>query len=59
VRVGRHSSTLLQVAERGGGSPEKRIVITGVPKYKDVIANGVGYYLRDPAKAPAGRVVYE
>jgi hypothetical protein len=34
-------------------------VIAGVPKYKEMIERGVGHYLRDPAKAPAGRVVYE
>ncbi len=60
VRVGRHTSALLQVAETWGEDhPDKRMVMTGVPKYKEMIANGVGYYLHDPAKAPAGRVVYE
>jgi hypothetical protein len=60
VRVGRHTSALLQVAETWGEDhPEKRMVMTGVPKYKEMIANGVGYYLHDPAKVPAGRVVYE
>jgi hypothetical protein len=59
VRVGRHTSTLLQVAETWGEDhPDKRLVVIGVPRYKDVIANGVGHYLHDPAKA-AGRVVYE
>ncbi len=60
VRVGRHTSALLQVAETWGEDhPDKRLVIAGVPKYKEMIANGVGHYLHDPAKAPAGRVVYE
>ncbi len=60
VRVGRHTSALLQVAETWGEDhPDKRMVMTGVPKYKEMIANGVGFYLHDPAKAPAGRVVYE
>lgn len=59
VRVGRHTSTLLQIAETWGEDhPDKQLVMTGVPRYKDVIANGVGHYLHDPAKA-AGRVVYE
>jgi hypothetical protein len=59
VRVGRHTSALLQVAETWGEDhPGKRLVITEVPRYKDVIEKGVGYYLHDPAKA-AGRVVYE
>lgn len=59
VRVGRHASALLQVAETWGEDhPDKLLVITEVPRYKDVIEKGVGSYLRDPAKA-AGRVVYE
>lgn len=59
VRVGRHASALLQVAETWGEDhPDKLLVITEVPRYKDVIAKGVGSYLHDPAKA-AGRVVYE
>jgi predicted deacylase len=60
VRVGRHTSTLLQVAETWGEDHQDRpIVITGVPRYKDVIDKGVGHYLHDPAKAQAGRVAYE
>jgi len=59
VRVGRHTSTLLQIAEAWGEDhPDRPLVISGVPRYKDVIANGVGHYLHDPAKAK-GRVVYE
>jgi hypothetical protein len=60
VRVGRHTSTLLQVAESWSEDhPDKRLVISGVPKYKDVIEKSVGHYLHDPAKVPAKRVVYE
>jgi hypothetical protein len=60
VRVGRHTSTLLQVAETWSEDhPERRLVVTGVPKYKDVIEKTVGHYLHDPAKAAAGRVVFE
>jgi hypothetical protein len=60
VRVGRHTSTLLQVAESWSEDhPDKRLVISGVPKYKDVIEKSVGHYLHDPAKAPAKGVVYE
>lgn len=59
VRVGRHTSTLLQIAETWGEDhPDKPLVMTGVPRYKELIASGVGHYLHDPAKA-AGRVVYE
>jgi hypothetical protein len=30
-----------------------------IPCYADVVRNGVGFYLRDPGQAPAGRVVHE
>jgi len=30
-----------------------------VPRYADLIANGVGYYFYDPKEIPAERVVYE
>lgn len=60
VRVGRHTSTLLQVAETWGEDhPDRLLVIDDVPRYKDVIEKGVGHYLRNPATAAAGRVVYE
>ncbi len=59
VRVGRHTSTLLQIAESWGEEhPDRPLVMTGVPRYKDLIAHGVGHYLHDPAKAN-GRVAYE
>lgn len=58
VRVGRHTSSIAQVAETWTEDhPDKPLVITGIPKYKDVIRNGVGYYLHDPGKA--AKVVYE
>jgi hypothetical protein len=60
VRVGRHTSTLLQLAESWNDDHRDRpLVIASVPKYKDVIENGVGHYLRDPSKAAKDRVVYE
>jgi predicted deacylase len=60
VRVGRHTSTLLQVAEVWSEDhPDKRLAITGVPRYKDVIEKGVGHFLHDPAGARPGRLAHE
>jgi predicted deacylase len=60
VRVGRHTSTLLQVAESWSEDhPDRRLVLSGVPRYKEVIEKTVGYYLHDPSKAPPAKVVYE
>jgi hypothetical protein len=60
IRVGRHASSVAQVMETWSEDhPDKPIQALNVPRYRDVIQHGVGYYLRDPSKAPAGRVVYE
>jgi len=60
VRVGRHTSSICQVCETWTESrPDRPVAVTGVPKYADVIKNGVGYYLRNPQEAEAGRVYYE
>jgi hypothetical protein len=60
VRVGRHTSSVCQVFETWTeGRPDRPIVVTAIPKYADVIRNGVGHYLRDPEKAGQGRVCYE
>lgn len=60
VRVGRHTSSVAQVLETWTESrPDRPVVASGIPRYADVIKNGVGHYLRDPAKAEGGRVSYE
>ena len=58
VRVGRHTSSIAQVAETWTEDhPDRPVAVSGIPRYKELIARGVGYYLHDPAKA--ARVVYE
>ena len=60
VRVGRHTSSILQVMETWTEDhPDRPLVGHGVPRYAEVIRDGVGRYLRDPGKAPPGRVFYE
>jgi hypothetical protein len=60
VRVGRHTSSICQVLETWTESrPDRAVVATGIPRYADVIKNGVGFYLRDPAKAGRGRLYFE
>lgn len=60
VRVGRHTSTLLQIFELWSGEkPERAVEVTGVPRYAEVIEKGVGAFLKDPKAAAAGRLVYE
>ncbi len=60
VRVGRHASTLLQIFEIWSGEkPDRAVVMTGVPRYAEVVEKGIGAFLKDPKAAPPDRVVYE
>jgi hypothetical protein len=60
VRVGRHTSSVCQVLETWTeGRPDRAVVATMIPRYADVIRNGVGYYLHEPAKAAKGRLYFE
>ena len=60
VRVGRHCSTILQAIQTYSEMyPDKVVTISNVPRYAEVIENGVGHYFHNPAEAPDDRVVYE
>jgi hypothetical protein len=60
VRVGRHCSTVLQILETWSeDKPVRAVVMSGIPKYADVIKNGVGAYLKDPKTAEAAKIFYE
>jgi predicted deacylase len=60
VRVGRHTSAIAQVAEIWTEDhADKPLVLTAIPRYREVVAKGVGAYLSDPSKAGKARVVYE
>ena len=60
LRVGRHCSTLLSVADLWSQDhPERAVLIKDVPKYAEVEAKGVGAFLHDPAQADPKRVAYE
>jgi predicted deacylase len=60
VRVGRHLSTVLQCVDIFSMmNPEKPIVITGVPRYAELIGKKFGGLFRDPSAVPPGNVMYE
>ncbi len=60
VRVGRHTSSILQVVETWSEDhPDKPLALAGVPRYAEVIEKGVGSFLRDVTKAGKGRLAYE
>jgi hypothetical protein len=59
VRVGRHTSSILQVIETWSEDyPDKPLVVSGVPRYAEVIEKGVGAFLKDP-RAAGARLQYE
>lgn len=56
-RVGQHSSVMLEILRQYSKKfPERAIVLSDVPRYADIVKNGVGYYLHDPAKAEKGKI---
>ena len=60
VRVGRHTSTILQTMESWTfDHPDRALVCRNVPRYADVVQKGLGHYLRNPAEVRHGRLVYE
>ena len=60
VRVGRHTSAILQTFETWTEeNPDKPITCVNVPKYAEVIKNGVGHYLKDPDSVNPDKVVFE
>jgi hypothetical protein len=59
-RVGRHTSSVLQtMASWTEMHPEKPIVCDNIPRYAEVVARGLGQYLRNPAQARAEKTWYE
>ncbi len=60
VRVGRHTSTVMQIMESWTADhPERGLICRNVPRYAEVREKGTGHYLIDPSKSDPRRVVYE
>jgi predicted deacylase len=60
VRVGRQTSTILTLLDLWSqDKPERAVVLSGVPKYAELIAKGTGAFLKDPKSAEAARIRYE
>jgi hypothetical protein len=56
-RVGQHSSVMLEIIfQYSKKSPQRAILIQNVPRYAELVKNGTGYYLHDPAKADKSRL---
>lgn len=57
-RVGQHLSTMLEILKQFSRKNAGRAVVCGgIPRYADVVKNGVGRYLHDPAAAEPKSVV--
>jgi len=60
VRVGRHCSTILETVQAYSDmNPDKPILMEGIPRYQEVIAQGTGFYFRNPQEMAEGEVYYE
>ena len=58
-RVGQHCSVILEILNQFSQmNPDKALIIKNVPKYADVVKNGVGFYYHDPDKAEKDKVFY-
>jgi predicted deacylase len=57
-RVGQNLSVTLEIFRQfTKKTADRPIAVRGVPRYADVIKAGVGRFLADPSKAPAGGIV--
>jgi len=59
-RVGQHLSVSLEIIRQySRKTPERAIVIQNLPRYRDVVQNGVGYYFHNPAEAEPGKIILD
>jgi len=60
VRVGRHTSTILQLLEIWSADhPDRAVALTGIPRYGEVVEKGTGAFLKDPRSVAPAKIVYE
>ncbi len=59
-RVGQHLSTALEILRQfSRKNAGREIVLAGVPRYADLLKNGVGAYFLDPSKADPKAIHHE
>jgi predicted deacylase len=59
-RVGQHCSVVLEIMHQySKRNPDKAIRLSGLPRYAELVKNGVGHYFHNPAKAEKERIYYE
>jgi predicted deacylase len=58
-RVGQHCSVTLEILRQySKKNPERTILVRNVPSYAEVVQNGVGHYLHDPARAQKDKIYH-
>ncbi|MCP2521038.1 succinylglutamate desuccinylase [SCandidatus Aminicenantes bacterium Aminicenantia_JdfR_composite] len=58
-RVGQHCSVILELFRQFSRKfSDKAIIVRNVPRYAEVVKNGVGHYYHDPKKADKKRIYY-
>ena len=56
-RVGQHCSVTLEIMRQFSKKyPERAIVVQGIPRYADIVKNGVGCYFHDPEKTEKNKI---
>lgn len=57
-RVGQHCSVILElIRQYSRKNPDRAIKLTNVPRYKEVVDKGVGYFFLNPEKADPKKIV--
>lgn len=58
-RVGQHCSVVLEIINQfSRRHPDKAIEVSQVPRYAELVKNGVGHYYHDPKKAKKENIYY-
>lgn len=58
-RVGQHCSVVLEIMNQFSRKhPEKAISVINIPRYAELVKNGVGHYYHDPKKAKKENIYY-
>ncbi len=58
-RVGQHCSVILQILKQYSRTQKERAIkVSQLPKYGELVQNGVGFYYHDPAKAPKEKIFF-
>jgi len=59
-RAGQHTSVTLEIFKQYSKKyPDMAIKLSGVPRYAEIVKNGIGSYFLDPAKAEPKTIYYE